>query len=275
MRREKGIGRGWLMAGVGVLIVVLGMLGVEAVMSFSQKKWDGETRFTVVDVRGPVSVLSIDPGDTQVTRLLIPDELEIPTVGRGRWTAKAIPELAKKYGTKWAADSISAYMGIPFIGVMGNLGFWDEISFRLLTRGMTVNEVDMSGTSWLSKKTAPDGQVTYDLTSLWKKKAGEMFFSSVLAIQGWELSVVNPTGVAGLGAKLARIAETAGFKVIALSEGKDKPEKCIIQGQSTAKESLGINWLNRTYGCEFVANEDLATTSAVLILGDEFSGWGD
>lgn len=133
----------------------------------------------------------------------------------------------------------------------------------------------MVGTTWLIQKAAPDGLNVYHLSSAWKGKSEELFFSSAIAAEGWKLTVVNPTSVAGLGAKAARIAEAAGYKVIALAQGSDTPQSCRVESGAEQEEGLGVTWLVNNFGCEFATTESLDTNEIRLILGKKFESWGD
>jgi hypothetical protein len=273
--RSKEKNKWWIPAIIGVLTLILGMIAVELGFGYTKRRWDGRTRFTVVDLKNPITIWSVDPTDTTLVKFVLPDDLDVPTIGKGRWSAKSLPELTKKYGVGWAADSLSAFLGIPYTGVAGKMSFWDEASWVLLKRGKSVESVEIEDSNLITKKTAPDGMVSYGLSSLWKKRVGDTFFSSVLASSGWRLSVFNPTGVAGLGAKIARIAETAGYKVVSLSEGKDKPHNCVVLSRKDEREKLGVVWLQRYFNCDLAENDKLGSSELELILGDRFVEWAD
>jgi len=273
--RYKEKNRWWIPVIIGIGVLILGMVLVELGFSYTKRKWDGRSRFTVIDIRNPITIWSTDTGDTILLKFVLPDELDVPTIGKGRWVAKSLPELAKIHGVMWVADSLTAYLGVPYTGVLGKMGFWDELSWRLVSRGKNIEEVKIADSNLVIEKTAPDGLITYSLSSLWKKKAGDLFFSAQLAASGWRLAVFNPTGVSGLGAKVARIAETAGYKVVSLAEGKEKPENCIVQSHPDQKTKLGVVWLVGYFNCDLIENPRMGNLEIELILGDRFALWAD
>ncbi len=273
MRKQSRMGLAAIVLGVVVLAAAAG--AVELWSGFVKRSWDGRSRFTVLELANPVVIWTMERGDTQILKLVVPDDLEVSTIGKGVWAARAMPELAKKYGVDWAADSVSAFLGVGLTGVSGHMGFWDTLSWMTLQWGKETKEVKMAGSVWLTQKVAPDGLNVFHLSSAWKQKAEEIFFSSAIAAEGWKLSVINTTSVSGLGAKVARIAEAAGYKVIALAQGADTPQSCRVEGRLEQKESLGLTWLQNNFSCEFATADNLDTNELKLIVGKKFESWGD
>jgi hypothetical protein len=266
----------WWKAAIWVGVIVgLVVGGAEMWSDFSGRRFDGKTRFTrLVPTEDTVEIWSFDPADGELIRLILPPELEVTTIQRGRWMAKAMPNLGDKYGWKWFGDSLAAFLGIPYTTVANAEGFWDRMTWMWLTRGKPVKDIEVIKTTWVVERTALDGQVVYDLSPAWQTKIGELFYSAAVAAGGWKLAVYNPTGVAGLGAKLARIAETQGFKVVVLAQGEGEEENCRVRAAEMSKEKTEVRWLKNYFGCDEETSGQLNADEVELIVGKRFSGWG-
>lgn len=220
-------------------------------------------RMTEVVIGRPVTVVSVDPVSRQGLRLVLPDELEVETVGgKGRWRAKAMEELGRKFGRKWAADSIADYLEIAHnTGSLGWKWWW-------LKRRAVWQSLDLEA-GWVAPKTAPDGARVLELTGEARKKMGEWFMSEALASERLEVTVVNTVGVAGLGTHAAGVIENAGMKVAAIENSQVDVGECVVMGG----KSLGAEFVRKAFGCRQEKGEKMGEKEVRLILGSDYLKW--
>lgn len=254
---------------IGILLVS----SVTGFLSFRNRTWRGQDRFTVVTLEDGVKIQSFDPQNQQGKILLLPQDLEIQTVGgRGRWRIGALPELAKKFGERWAADSVTDYLGIGYTAIDNHLAGWDTFSWWWNGRSVEWQTVKLEDTGLLKEFVAPDGTKLQDLAPTWNSKAAEWFTSSAIAQEGMNLTLVNSTDVAGLGSHAARSITNAGIRVSAVSGQSEEINGCVVESTKADKEKLSTVWVKRTFGCSWNENGDLQN-ELILKLGTHYREW--
>jgi hypothetical protein len=261
------------------LFVLMAVGTVEIWQSFNQRRWDGLSRFTVMEfdkTRKDIRVLSVDPGTRAAVRMIIPEGMEIMTVGgKGVWKASSVTQLASKFGPVWAGDSVSDFLGIPYTAVAGDMSFWDELAWKILVRGVQWNELNLEDTGWIEESRDPDGAMVLGLNDVGKKKIGEIFYSTGLAKQGLQITVFNTTGVTGLGTRFSRIPENAGFKVIKVGEMDENIRQCQVQSNMHVRENAGVKWLIKNCRCMWKENNQLTDAEVNILVGEDYRVWLD
>lgn len=258
----------WPKVFAGFLVVVLLVSAIGAGILYSQKKWDSQTRFTVIELAMPIRIKSFDPKTNRGLVLTLPADLEIDSVGgRGKWLAGLI---SKAGTTTWAADSIADYLDIAYQGVEGELPWWDKLAWAKFSQNIIWNEIDLAQTSFLSSDQTPDGLTVLHLTSSWPAKAREWFSDQVIAQEALGVNVVNTTVVPGLGASAARTVESMGFKVRGLTSGSPEVDQCVVTSQKSLKGSPAVRKLLKAFKCSWRVGEEGDLT---LELGRRYQIW--
>ncbi|OGD08199.1 hypothetical protein A2397_05675 [Candidatus Amesbacteria bacterium RIFOXYB1_FULL_44_23] len=266
----------WIKIVVGSGLVILLIAGLfEIAGSYQRRLWGGKSRFTVVSLGQPTIIYSVDPAFKGVgVKLILPDDLMVDTVdGRGTWKVGVLRPLEKKYGKAWLIDSLENSLGLMITDKLPLTNFWDFLGYGLTTFGIDWEEVKVSET-YLEEGTDPDGEKVLGLSMYWWKKVGELFFSANVASEGWQVSVFNSTNTTGLGYKMARVVETAGFKVIRVADTNQKTEKCVIKSNSADRNVWATQLLIKKWSCRWQENKELQEKEIELIVGESFSGWG-
>lgn len=260
---------------IWVLVLLIIAVGVsEIIYSYRGRMWDGVNRFTVLGAGEHVYLLSIEPGNKEGIRLMLPDELEVRTIdARGKWAVKALPELSLKYGSDWLAKSISAYLGIAVDGVEKKLNFWDRAAWFLVTRNVIWKEINMEDSDMVSEVMAPDGEKVNVLNPIWEREAMTKFYSSNIADGGWRLSVYNTTGVEGVATRVANVAESVGYKVVSVDKSEEKVTRCEVLSTKENEKNTSVRWLSKYFGCEWREGKDLQGNELGLWLGSEYEAW--
>ncbi len=227
-------------------------------------KWDGQSRFTMVDLGPPVTISSFDPATHKGIHLLVPNNLEVDTSsGRGKFPAGS---LAAAGTHSWASESISSYLGIFVTGEMSQLKRVDKLRWWWSARQVEWKTVDLAKTQLVNYQQTADGQSVGKLAPKWEQVASEWFASLVISQEKLTIGVVNTTGVAGLAASVARSIETSGMKVIEVSNSSQEMDKCEIATPVSLKKSVGVQLMKTVYNCKWKEGDKLT-----LSLGRDFT----
>ena len=260
-----------------LVIIGAGIISMEVVNSYQRRSWDGLSRFTAVKTGRngeDISVSSIDPETGSGVTVILPGEMEIPTInGKGVWKISSLSKLGSKNGPKWVADSVADFLGVPYTVVWEEMGFWDKLAWWNVSRTVDLREISLADTSWIEENKDPDGEKVLGLSNIGQKKIGEMFFSSKLAKENLNVSVYNTTGIGGLGTRFSRVVENAGFKVVNVAAGKESIEKCEVRSNTNYKQNTGVRWLVRYFECIWSADPDLGDREVSIRIGKEYAGW--
>lgn len=243
-----------------LLLFILGVAGGLAWI-YVGRKWDGESRFTVIRLGRQVVVESFDPVTLEGVKLALPDQLEIESVdGRGKWLAGAISRAGSR---KWVADSVADYLGITYTST--SLGWWDRLGWWRYSREVRWKEIALDETSWVEKGKTADGLEVWRLNQRWEMAARELFYDSVIAREGLVVVVVNTTDVSGLGAHAARVLESSGIKVGMVESKNEEIGRCVVRSEKGDKSRASVKMMMREFGCEWKEGEKI-----VLELGREY-----
>ena len=80
----------------------------------------------------------------------------------------------------------------------------------------------------------------------------------------------NSTDVLGLGYKVARVAETAGFKVTTVADALEKIQRCLVKSNLANKNNWVTKLLVKKWACRWKAGGALQDKELELIVGDGF-----
>ena len=215
-------------------------------------RWDGQSRFTVIDVVGGVEVRSFDPVTGEGFKMKLPDNLEIEAVdGRGKWLSVKIGQAGNE---SWAADSVADYLGVMYTTTKS---WWEWGSWLVTWR-----RIDMVKMGWVRPVRAVDGMEIMKLTQTWETQGRELFISQAVAAQGWTVEVVNATGEAGAAARAARRIESSGMRVVKLDN-----RELIMDDRCEVRSQKNVNLLVREWGCKWVLDKGLGEKEVVLTIG--------
>lgn len=229
-----------------LLLVIVLVLAAIAGGMFVSRKWDGKTRFTIIDVKEGVNIESWDLQNKTGFKIKIPDNLEIQTSDGSKWLAVKIGRVSSP---QWAAWEVSKSLGIPYTSEKSKLGLWDRLQWWLGTRSIDWQVIDMTEKGWTVETRAPDGLEIRKLSPKWETVTRDLFSSAVLINEGIGLTIINFSGIDGYGNLLARIVENAGIKVNMIKTGDGNLKGCLIKGNKEALKSLSAKNLLRIFTC--------------------------
>lgn len=253
------------------LVAVLLVLSVVAagVWFAGRGTWDGKSRFTVISIGDTVKVESIDPAISGGVRFELPGNLEVETVGgKGKWRAEVLGKLAKKYGVRWAADSVADCLGVGYTAEAGGLGPVERWKWWKWRRETEWRVVDMAAEGLVREVAEADGQQVLVIDQSWQQAARKWFVSGVIANENLSVGVENASGVDGAGINAARMIETAGIKVDKVESGGEEDGKCTVLTPAGDKKRLGVVWLMRQLGCKWKTGEGVK-----VVLGRDYGSW--
>jgi hypothetical protein len=263
--KKSSLARLVILSVIGICVVVAAIFVIKG---FVQRKWDRETRFTVISFTPDVVIKSFDRDAKQGIILRLPKDLQIESIlGRGNWRAEVIDEAGD---LQWAAESIAEYLGITYTAIEKDLEWWDKLMWTTNAKDIAWREIDLAKTSYVEKKKLPDGMEVLTLSSNWDQKAREWFYDQNIASQALGVELINTTTAAGLGASAARVVESMGFKVRSLSSISEKVEKCLVKSNSELKNNVAVRKLLKTFNCRWETSQ---TQDVFLVLGTEYLQW--
>lgn len=247
-----------------LLILILFFILFSLLYFLYTSKWDGRSRFTVVDLGPPVTVSSFDPATHKGVRLSMPNDLEVDTnLGRGKFPAGS---LAAAGSRSWASESVSNYLGIFITGEISQLKWVDRFRWWWTARQIEWKTVDLVQAGLVKYKQTADGERVGELAVNWEQVAPEWFASLVISQEKLAVTVVNTTSVTGLAALVARTIEISGMKVIEISNSPHQIDKCEIVTPLSLKKSVGVQLMKKTYNCQWREGDKLT-----LFFGRDFT----
>jgi hypothetical protein len=255
----------------GVVVGLVLAMG-NVVAGYRGRVWKGFGRFTIIKVGEKIEVASVDPKSKLGTRLLIPGDVEVGTLGqRGQWKPKSLMHLGGKFGWKWVGDSVADYLGIAYTGVWREMGVWDKLAWWNLARQAKWQEVDLAKTNLLVAQDTWDKERVLGISDMWGEKARELFYAQDLGNSGVEVRVWNSTTEPGLAGKVAGVLESAGLRVIQVGEMAAAVRDCEVAAAGAASDKGVASWLAATLGCQRRVEPDNGSIVEVF-LGPGYAG---
>ncbi len=203
-------------------------------------RWDGQSRFTVISVNDGVQVASFDPGTAEGIKLIFPPNWMIAgSDGRGEWLADKAAR----------ADLVAENLGILYTTSQSDMSWGDRLLWWWGGRKVKWREVD--ATRWMKKERTVDGVEVAKLDETWNAAARQMLASSAVLAERLMVTVVNTTGEPGLAARMARIVESAGMRVVAVETREEARRGCEVRSSKQSKSKTGVKLLVRLLGCEW------------------------
>lgn len=249
---------------LGVIFALLVLLLATGYWLLAPGKWDGTSRFTVVEVADVVKVLSFDPKTSRGIEMVLPDNLEVETVaGRGRLLAG---NLRPAGSAEWAAASVAYYLGILTTGEKSTLSWGDRLRWWWGARQVQWQELDLLNLGLVEPDTAADQVTVLRLAPTWDQKARQLFSSLSVAQEQLSIKVVNTTEVVGLASGAARGIESSGMKVVEVRTTSNKQlDRCQLVSPVALKKTVGVSLLLHSFGCDWQAGSEL-----ILYLGRQY-----
>lgn len=242
-------------------------------MSYKNRIWNGKERFTRISIGPEIIIESFDPTTMEGRKIFLPPDFLINSVGgRGNWKAKVLPELERKYGHKWAIDSVADTLSISYTISGGLTNWWDKGSWWWWKRKIDWKITRLDDTDAIVEASEADGDKHWAISEWGKKKMGEWFLSSAMAQEGIAAAIENTAGVDGIGNHAALAIENAGLRVNRVEATDEKLGKCQVESNLRNKDSLTVKWLASTFGCSTKENEALGN-EAMLKLGTDYVKW--
>lgn len=250
-----------------VIVVVVSYLGYY----WGSKKWSYGERFTVLEVdKAGVRLISIDPAQGLGVKLQLPGQLEMEMRGgMGKYRVEVFGELLQRESSEWLADSVSDFLGVAIVGVEADLNPVDKLRWWWYLKGMRMREVELSQSQFVSASQAVDGVPIVDLSAFWRDALGDWFVAKKIADEQLNLTVINTTGTPGLAARATRMIEAMGIKVGMIRNDNVAMDRCKLESATDLKNSLGMKWLVKQFGCEWEEN-DLGEQGVQLKLGKQY-----
>lgn len=227
------------------------------VFSIFGGKWDGQSRFTVISVHGEVRVASFDPRTGEGIEITFPKNWMIAGPdGRGEW-------LADKTGR---ADLVAQNLGILYTADGVKMSWSDRLLWWWWNGRVKWREIKAE--QWMKKERTVDGMEVWRLDETWGTAAKEMFASSAVLAERLMVTVVNTTGEPGLAARMARIVESTGMRVVATQTEEGRIQGCLVKSSKQSKSKTGVRLLIKSWGCGWEAAE-VGENEVELFLGQK------
>jgi hypothetical protein len=269
-RQEKG--KLWTLVIAGLIVGIFSLISL-IIGDYAGRKWDGKTRFTLVNLKEGGRIESVDIVRNVGVRLTLPENTEVETIGgRGKWRLQVMPNLAEKFGVKWTADSIADFTGVAVTSEKSQMGWWDRFAWWKISRKVQWEDVDAAQNGWLKEVKSNDGLVVWELGPMWKQNMNNLFTDTQLIKDGLAVRVINTVSLPGMGTHAARWIESAGIRVNMIETAAESIVRCAVIVSGDDKGKSVTRWLEKIYDCEIVQDDNLKG-EVVLKLGMEYQGW--
>ncbi len=238
------------------LITILIGLGFSVYfLVFARKVWDGKSQFTVISVKNGVEVASFDPQTGDGVKISFPRNWMIEgSDGKGEW-------LAEKVGR---ADLVAENLGILYTTEVAKMSWGDRLLWWGWGRKVKWREVNAQ--QWMKKEQTVDGVEVWKLDERWDAAAGELMTSTAVLKERLEVTVVNTTSTPGLAAKIAKMLESSGLRVVATQTDETEIKGCQVRSSRQSKYKIGVRLMVRSLGCNW-SEAKLGENEVELLFG--------
>ncbi len=203
-------------------------------------KWDGRSRFTVISVNGGVRVASFDPQTGEGVKITFPQNwMIVGTEGKGEW-------LADKVGR---ADLVAENLGILYTADAASMSWGDKLLWW--GWGKRVKWREIEGEQWMKKEQTVDGVEVWRLKETWDTVPREMMASAAVLTERLMVTVINTTSTPGLAAKIAKMLESSGLRVVATRTEEMPVQGCQVRSSKQSRLKIGVKLMMRSLGCSF------------------------
>lgn len=228
------------------------------------KLWDGQTRFTVVSLGDEIKIKSFDPVTALGAEIVLPSNLVISaTEGRGEWL---VAKISRAGDEKWVINSLTNTLGLVILENENKMPVIDKILWKWWEKKIVWKKIDVSTLGFLVWEETPDGEKVYRLAGAWDKYVVDSLSSVAIARLGIDVSIVNTTGVAGLGASASRLVESMGYRVMEVSSSDNKIDRCRIYSKVAVRPLMAV------FDCEWKKD---GGSGIRLELGEKYRKWRD
>lgn len=306
MRQMRHLPRGTLLIWVSV-----GLSGIVALLFWSGLSvWRFSHRVTVAFIGRPVSILSFDPENQDVTIILLsPDHGAQAVNGYGIYTLSSLWSLGtleKKEG-KILTESLSEAVGLPISSYVGPTSdvladspnplelftsytvmqrvlsgtFQTDASLMtllLFTRALrsvvaqNIRLVDLTSAAVTRNESLPDESVRMVLDEgKIDAKLAHIFESSRMRSEDIRLSVVNTTSVSGLAQRAARTMGNLGMIVTSIENDEPPIDECLIITKSVYTKAYTIRRLAILFDCAIRQVNELERVEAQVRIGNTYA----
>lgn len=234
-----------------ILVVIIFFL---TTWSYQKRDWKDNSRLILFDLK-PATLTSLDPVTKELLAISLPDNLEIESVsGRGFWM---LSKLSLAGNAEWIRKSLSWYLGIANLRSEKSLNYWDKLRYYLIRRSVAVKTIKLDETGLVDLEKTTDGIDVFRLNARWDLKSQDWFAATEIVRQGISITIVNTTESVGLGAKAARLIESAGIRVRMLESTTDNISLCKIYASGKAQKLSGFKLIQNTFGCQIEIDDKL------------------
>lgn len=270
---------------ISVLAALL-FLVVCLVYLFRGRYWDGVHNLNLaVNGQGKVYIVSFDPENNEITRIIIPGDTKMELIGnRGFMKVGNIWQLGRneKLGGSLLAGTLTKNLRMavytwvnegsePFwgLGSETNLSFGDRLGLALFNQKVKAykkQEVDLSKTTFLARE-ENGGDGGYLLSGRTSRVISVTANDPRLSENRLKVKIINLTGSKEAAEEFGKIIESLGAKVTLIEGNGEGDSDCLIY--SNSKE---VNkFLKNTFSCRETRKLKDSNFDIEIVIGKAFS----
>jgi len=277
-----------------ILIVAVGIFVFFRLTTFYWQK-DSKLSVVVPVDNGDVNVLTFDPIGESITRLVIPGETQVVVARQlGTWRIKSVWGLGKDEGLSgkllaetvigqfklpvyiWASQRALGYWQGDAKSILGstisfydtNLGVGDKLRlaiFSFRVKNFKKQEIDLSSSSILKKRTLVDGEDGYIVTGSTPANILAVFSDTEIAYANSKVQIIDSTKSKLSAETVGEVLETVGMKVASITKAEEEDIDCLVSGSIKKAVDEVIN----IFSCK-EGEEDTGAFDLVIKIGNEF-----
>lgn len=244
-----------------------------------------ERRFNMVYVepeKNEVSFVTFDPVEKKMQTIKFPKNLAIKSRSVGEYRIENLYRLGKyqNEGGEFSRRKVQGFMKIPITGYLVGEGS---------IKGAFLNKTE-SNLSWidrlvLARKSSKYSAVEIDEDDLLRagvilnnesgdysymqerltEYVGKRLFDWEVGTEGLTVSVINESGVDGLGSDMGSFLTNIGLDVIMVRSGNRESEKTKVAFSPNKQKSLAMELINKVFNFELSSSEEIEEYRADIV----------
>lgn len=233
-----------------VLLLIVGSLTLKTINVLRVSRYDGEHRFTIV-ITGEktTQVISLDPKSKKINQLLLPkridqnslvQNLSIPTDAYARVTESIVQEKR--------AEALFKKLLFDFQKKETNATSIDMVRLWLLAKSISESDV--------TTKSASDTDVSFP----------GFFIDSTIDNENITISIVNASGISGLGTRLEHVIINTGATVVSVTTSPTSKRTSSI---AYMDDSYTLKKLTQLLGFSVTKKTEQGIADILITIGED------
>lgn len=278
-------------------LVFISVLLAGQYLLLKNKLWSKDNRLAIViPQKSNVLLVSLDPVKREMTKILIPNDLEVEVAGNlGKRKIGNVWELGiQEKNSGLLAKTLTTYLKTPVVGwsdsagislIEGkvisianavlkpyktNLNFKDRLAvatFVISLDNIDRSTLDLRESGVVKKSVLSDGSDGYVLSGFNSSKLNSFFIDYFFINDSPKISIATTPALKGKGTQIGQILEIMGGKIVSLEEEEANADFVCEVSPKTDKRAIRISAI---FDCELTTKVINESGEIQIKLGNKF-----